>query len=102
MNTKVWNDEMNDKLFNILNDADEHSVTYSELTEKTAVELAERGHIAVFPVMGWWKSIPRHKRWGNQARYSLIVTIKTPETEIDLYTPVANMISTPVAIEIER
>lgn len=75
-----------------------HSDTWSG----TAVELAQRGHIAVFPVMGWWKSIPRHERWGNQARYSLIVTIKTPETGIDIYTPVANMIRTPVAIEIER
>ncbi len=75
-----------------------HSDTWSG----TAVELAQRGHIAVFPVMGWWKSIPRHERWANMARYSLIVTIKTPETEIDLYTPVANMIHTPVAIEIER
>jgi hypothetical protein len=75
---------------------------HSDIWSGTAVELAQRGHIAVFPVMGWWRSIPRHERWGNQARYSLIVTIKTPETEIDLYTPVANMISTPVAIEIER
>jgi len=75
-----------------------HSDTWSG----TAVELAQRGHIAVFPVMGWWKSIPRHGRWANQARYSLIVTIKTPETEIDLYTPVANMIRTPVATQIEQ
>lgn len=75
-----------------------HSDTWSG----TAVELSQRGHIAVFPVMGWWKSIPRHERWANQARYSLVVTIKTPETGIDLYTPVANMIRTPVAIKIER
>ncbi len=75
-----------------------HSDTWSG----TAVELAERGNIAVFPVMGWWKSIPRHERWANHARYSLIVTIKTPETEIDLYTPVANMIRTPVTVAIER
>jgi hypothetical protein len=74
-----------------------HSDTWSG----TAVELAQRGYIAIFPVMGWWKSNPRHERWANQARYSLIVTIKTPETEVDLYTPVANMIGTPVVVEIE-
>lgn len=74
-----------------------HSDTWSG----TAVELAQRGHIAIFPVMGWWKSNPRHERWANQARYSLIVTIKTPETEVDLYTPVAHQIGTPVAVAIE-
>lgn len=26
------------------------------------------------------------------ARYSLVVTIKTPETEMDIYNPVATMI----------
>ncbi len=66
-----------------------------------AVELAQRGHIAVFPVMGWWKSNPRHERWANKARYSLIVTIKTPETEVDLYTPVATKVTVPVNIAIE-
>ena len=73
-----------------------HSDTWSG----SAVELAQRGYIAVFPVMGWWKSNPVHERWANQARYSLIVTIMTPETEVDLYTPVANMIRTPVMVEV--
>ncbi len=75
---------------------------HSDTWTGTAVELAQRGHVAIFPVMGWWKTNPRHERWANQARYSLVITIKTPETEVDLYTPVANMIGVPVAVEIEQ
>jgi hypothetical protein len=75
---------------------------HSDTWAGTAVELAQRGYIAIFPVMGWWKTNPRHERWANPARYSLIITIKTPETEVDLYTPVANMIGVPVAVEIEQ
>lgn len=73
---------------------------HSDTWKGTAVELAQRGHIAIFPVMGWWKSNPRHERWDNLTRYSLIITIRTPETEVDLYTPVANMIRQPVEIEV--
>ena len=73
---------------------------HSDTWTGTAVELAQRGHIAVFPVMGWWKTNLRHKRWGNQTRYSLVITIRTPETDVDLYTPVANMIRQSVEIEV--
>ena len=66
----------------------------------TAAELAERGHIAVFPVLGWWKERPNSERWGKQARYALIVSIKTPDVETDIYTPVANQIGIPVETEI--
>ena len=58
-----------------------------------AIELAQRGYIAVYPVTGWWKERHHLGRWSNKARYSLIVTISTPETEVDIYTPVVNMVS---------
>ncbi len=73
-----------------------HSDTWSG----TAAELAQRGHIAIFPVIGWWRETLRHKRWGSRARYSLVVTIRTPEIKNDLYTPVANMVKSPVEIAI--
>ncbi len=37
--------------------------------------------------------IPKHLgRWGQVARYSLIVSIETDAEEIDLYMPIANAI----------
>jgi len=71
---------------------------HSDTWKGTAAALAQRGHVAVFPVIGWWRENPRHARWTKRARYALIITIKTPATEVDLYTPVANMIRVPVEI----
>lgn len=71
----------------------------------TAVELARCGVLAVFPVSGWWRERKHLKCWDRQARYTLIVTIETPET--DVYTPIAHQIGiptpvpTPVEIETE-
>lgn len=66
---------------------------HSDTWHGSASELAERGHIAVYPILGWWKERANLQRWGKLARYALIVTIKTPEIEADIYTPVANQIA---------
>lgn len=63
-----------------------------------AAELAERGYIAVYPVLGWWKERANLQRWGKTARYALIVSIKTPSVETDIYTSVENQITVPVAV----
>ncbi len=73
---------------------------HSDTWKGTAAELAERGYIAVFPVIGWWRENPRHERWNKGARYSLIVSIKTPEIETELYSAVQNVIRQPVPITI--
>lgn len=73
---------------------------HSDIWLGTAADLAKRGYIAVYPVIGWWRERLRFERWNKTARYSLIVSIKTPETEVDLYTPVVNMIKTEIQIEI--
>jgi hypothetical protein len=79
-----------------------------------AADLANAGHIAVYPVSGWWRE-SRGNDWSKQARYALIVTIRTEETKIDLftptvtevdfYTPVENLIKAaikpPVTAEVE-
>lgn len=64
----------------------------------TAVDLASRGHIAVYPSQGWWRTRPRLERYNLPARYSLIVSIRAPETEIDLYNAVAAQIPVPVTL----
>ena len=71
---------------------------HSDTWRGAAIELAERGHIAVYPVLGWWKERPNLQRWGKRARYALIVSIKTPHVETDIYTPVVNQIGIPIVI----
>lgn len=70
---------------------------HSDIWKGTAVDLASRGVLAVFPVSGWWKTRPKLKRYGQWADYSLLVSIRAPEQEVALYTAIKNQI----AIEIE-
>jgi hypothetical protein len=69
---------------------------HSDVWETTAAQLATSNLIAVYPVVGWWRELRRQNCGDKTIRYSLIVSIETPEESIDIYTPILNMISTKV------
>lgn len=71
---------------------------HSDTWEGYASELANCNLIAIYPVIGWWKERSHLKRWSDDTRYSLIVSLETPKTEIDLYTPVEIALKTPIQI----
>ncbi len=73
---------------------------HSDTWRGTAASLAERGYVAVFPVIGWWRENPKHQRWNKRTRYSLVVSIRSPETEVELYSAIQNVIEQPVEISI--
>ena len=77
---------------------------HTDMITTTAADLASCNLIAVFPVIGWWKLRGNLQKYNNRARYSLIVSLDTPTTEVDLYnvvqTKIANIIQTPVEINI--
>lgn len=73
---------------------------HSDVWKGTAVDLASRGYIAVYPTMGWWNKRPHLEGWEKSARYSLVVTIATPGVESNIYTPVANQIGVPIVTEV--
>lgn len=77
-----------------------HGSIHSDTWRGTAASLAERGYVAVYPVIGWWRENPRHQRWNKRARYSLVVSIRSPETNVELYSAVQNIIRQPVEIAI--
>jgi hypothetical protein len=62
----------------------------------TGPELAQCGSLAVFPVGGWWKHRKDPDRGGMSARYSLIVSLRTPQQDVDLYTPIWTQLEVPV------
>ncbi|MEX2347734.1 MAG: S8 family peptidase [Balneolaceae bacterium] len=66
----------------------------------TGPELATKNKIAVFPVGGWWKTRKKLERYNQQVRYSLIVSIDSPNNDIgvDLYTPVKNLIDVEIQV----
>ncbi|MHB8254243.1 MAG: S8 family peptidase [Acidiferrobacter sp.] len=66
---------------------------HQDVWEGTAADLASRGFIAVYPAIGWWRTRPALDRYRLPARYSLIVSIRTEQTEIDLYTAIAQKVA---------
>lgn len=62
----------------------------------TAADLAQRGMIAVYPSLGWWKSRKKLERYNKQARYALLISIHVPEVNVDLYNAIQNQIVIPV------
>lgn len=62
---------------------------HSDAWTGTAVQLAASDVIAVYPVGGWWRYRSDPKEIEKPARYSLIVSISTDDTSIDLYETIA-------------
>ena len=71
---------------------------HSDIWHGSAADLASRGILAVYPALGWWKTRLRLERYDKAARYTLIVSIRAPEIDVDLYTAIANQIAVPVVV----
>jgi len=52
------------------------------------------------PVGGWWKNNARKVRMDLPVRYTLLISLRTREQGIDLYTPIAALLQIPVPIDI--
>jgi hypothetical protein len=74
-----------------------HGSLHSDWWEGTAAELAARGVLAVYPVAGWWKKDTKNAP-DVRVRYALVVSIVTPDLNVDIWTPVAQQVG--VAVEI--
>lgn len=61
---------------------------HSDVWHSTAADLASRDAVGIYPVGGWWKEKPYLERVDTPSRYSLIVTIRVPGINVDIYTPV--------------
>jgi len=70
---------------------------HSDSWQGTAAEIATCNLVGVYPVIGWWRERHHIQRWNKRARYSLIVSLHTPEETIDLYTPIAVQLKIPIS-----
>lgn len=70
---------------------------HQDVWEGSGADLASAGVLAVHPVGGWWKNSQREDRVERPVRYALIVSLKTAEQGVDLYTPIAVELAVPVA-----
>lgn len=75
---------------------------HKDYWQGTAAELSRNKYVGIYPLGGWWKDRAHLKKYNEKIRYSLIVSISTPEEDIDLYTPIRNIaIKTKQSITIE-
>ncbi|PKP69842.1 MAG: peptidase S8 family protein [Alphaproteobacteria bacterium HGW-Alphaproteobacteria-5] len=65
----------------------------------SGARLASRDLICVKPVSGWWKERSKAEVCEQKARYALVVTLASPEVDIDLYTPISTEIAPPITVE---
>ena len=72
---------------------------HADFWSGSAADLSERDAIGVFPVGGWWKEKPYLERFDALARYSLIVTIRAPGSNVDIFTPVEAALNIQIAVE---
>jgi hypothetical protein len=63
----------------------------------TAADLASCNMVGIYPAIGWWRERHHLNKWNKSTRYSLIISIKTPRQDIDIYTPVAVQIGIPIS-----
>ena len=71
---------------------------FSDVWKGTASALASKDAIAVFPVGGWWRTRKKLQRFGRTVRYSMVVSIKAPDVDIDIYQPVAQELGLDVQV----
>ncbi len=73
---------------------------HSDIWNGTAADIASCNLIGVYPVTGWWRERAWLERWDRKARYSLIISLHTPDESIDIYTPVAVQLGIPVEVAV--
>lgn len=64
-----------------------------------AYMLAERDGVSIAPIRGWWGDMPDLDNYERTVRFSLIVSIRTPETSGDLMIDVSNRITAGVLVD---
>ncbi|MCL5422003.1 MAG: S8 family peptidase [Nitrospirae bacterium] len=84
----------------LIGDARNVGSIHSDIWQGQAAELAGSNLIGIYPAVGWWRERRHIGRWNRQTRYALIVSVYTPEQNVDIYTPVATQIRLSIPIEV--
>ena len=64
-----------------------------------AINLLTRNAICVKPVGGWWYNRANADVRGQRTRYSLVLSLRSRKSEIDLYTPISAMVEAEIGVE---
>ena len=64
-----------------------------------AVNLLTRDLICIKPVSGWWRNRASADVRAQRTRYSLVISLRSDDNEVDLHTPISNMIEADTGVE---
>jgi hypothetical protein len=73
---------------------------HSDIWIGSAQDLADMHTIAICPVGGWWKYRTGMDRWQNEVRYSLLISLEAPDTDVDIYSEVETIIENSITISV--
>lgn len=79
---------------------DEGSI-HSDFIDASAIELSSIEYVAVYPVCGWWHTRKHLERANSVARFSLIVSVETPDVDVNLYSEVLHQIDLKSSVAIK-
>jgi len=74
--------------------------THSDQWTGPAVNLLSRDLIAVYPVVGWWRENVDRGHCSEQARFSLILSLKVQSEAINLYAPIQAELAIPLSAQL--
>lgn len=74
---------------------------HSDVWNGHAADLAMCKYIAVYPIIGWWRERHNLGRYNDSMRYSLVVSISTPEESVDFYTPIQTIIEQKIVTTVD-
>lgn len=72
---------------------------HSDEWKGPAVNLLSRDMICIKPVGGWWNNRASAEIRGQSARYALVISLKSKDAAIDLYTPIATLVNSDIPVE---
>ncbi|MCB1359452.1 MAG: S8 family peptidase [Maritimibacter sp.] len=65
---------------------------HCDLWRGKAIDLSLHDAVAVYPVTGWWKTHAGQKRFDDQGRYALVISISAPGQAVDLYSEISALV----------
>ncbi|MCJ2041037.1 S8 family peptidase [Methylobacterium sp. J-059] len=72
---------------------------HHDIWKGAAFRLASRDGISVYPVRGWWGDRPSEDYHTKSTRFSLVVSIRTPPSAVDLVAEAVNLIPNHLLVE---
>lgn len=73
---------------------------HQDVLTTSGAELANMKNIAIYSVGGWWRDSKKIRPENTKTRFSLIVSIDAGNIDVDLYTPIKNIIQIENVVEV--